>query len=463
MIKGILLTFSIIILVALVGLAIWRGIVFATSGDDRDEYEDRGVERIKSKYQNELNKHSSWDNDYKDVKRKLTLQMQEEIKEYKSTHKYVRKGKVSFFVLLPSAVAVLAFTICVPSSFHQVEAGTVAVVKELGKIVDVRTPGTYFDFHMTKKYEIYDTTVQQVQIKTASYSNDAQTMNLELYLQYQIQLDKLIVKDEKGNIIQNEGIAGKYVTLDSLQARIVTQCMDITKSVMGAPHFYNPLTHEGEDSYTDEHGHIVNPGDFIDKNGNWTSVPVYPDNDFAMRGEEIIKHRGDVSKKVSKTVRDAIDSDFYVTVHDVVLTNIDFTDEFEKSVEDKVIAEQEKQAAITRAEAELEVARIEAQKKIAEAEGDAQAQLIAAEAAAKAATAKIIELARTLGYEIQETTDAEGITTYKIIIPDGKEELFKQLVLDYLEYLAYLEQWNGELPTVVSGDNALSIIVPGNN
>ena len=59
------------------------------------------------------------------------------------------------------------------------------------------------------------------------------------------------------------------------------------------------------------------------------------------------------------TVRNAIGPDYYVNVQDVILTNIDFTDEFEKSVEDKVVAEQDKQAAITRAEAQLEVAKLE--------------------------------------------------------------------------------------------------------
>ena len=38
-----------------------------------------------------------------------------------------------------------------------------------------------------------------------------------------------------------------------------------------------------------------------------------------------------------------------------------------------------------------------------------------------------------------------------------------KLVISYLEYLAYLEKWDGKLPEVVAGDDALSIIVPGSN
>ena len=322
----------------------------------------------------------------------------------------------------------------VPASFHQVEAGTVAVVKELGKIIDLRKPGTYFDFYMIREYEVYDATVQQVEIHTAAYSKDGQTMDLEVYLQYQIQLDKLIIKDDNGNILQSEGIAGKYVTLYSLQSRIETQTIEKTKAVMSSA-----------------------------------------------EAMTIIQDRQTYSELVSTTVRNAIGPDYYVNVQDVILTNIDFTDEFEKSVEDKVVAEQDKQAAITRAEAQLEVAKLEAQKKIEEAKGNAEAQKIIAQATAEAATYKIIELAKTIGYTVNETYlySVDGVETsyttkqaetetviylgtkYDIDVTSGPgAEKFKTLVEDYLQYLAYLEKWDGTLPEVVAGDDALSIIVP---
>ena len=219
----------------------------------------------------------------------------------------------------------LGLTIFIPASFHQVEAGEYAVVKKLGKITDVRGAGTYFDFYMTKKYSKYDATVQQIKINTSAYSKDGQTMDLEVYLQYQIQIDKLVLRDSDGKIIQTEGIAGKYVTLQSLQDRIETQCIEKTKAVMSSAEAMN-----------------------------------------------IIQNRAIFSEQVSSVVREAIGSDYYVTVQDVVLTNIDFTDEFEKSVEDKVVAEQQKTASETKANAEAEVARIraEAERMVAEIEAE---------------------------------------------------------------------------------------------
>ena len=360
-------------------------------------------------------------------------------KSAKNKKGYVEAKKENKFIIpvLAAAIVVVgALSLIIPGSFHQVEAGTVAVVKELGKIVDVRRPGTYFDFHMTRSYEVYDATVQQVKINTSAYSKDGQTMSLEVYLQYQIQVEKLIVRDDNGNILQSEGIAGKYVTLSSLQSRIETQTIEKTKAVMSSA-----------------------------------------------EAMTIIQDRQTYSELVSATVRNAIGPDYYVNVQDVILTNIDFTDEFEKSVEDKVVAEQDKQAAITRAEAQLEVAKLEAQKKIEEAKGNAEAQKIVAQASAEAATYKIIELSKIIGYTVDETYlySVDGIETayttkqaetettiflgtkYVIDVTTGPgAEKFKTLVEDYLQYLAYLEMWDGKLPEVVAGDDALSIIVPNN-
>lgn len=333
-----------------------------------------------------------------------------------------KKGGVFAFVGL-SIVGIALFA-TIPGSFHQVETGTVAVVRSLGQIKGTRTPGTYFDFYMVNNYEIYDTKVQQDKIVTAAYSKDGQTMELEVFLQYQIQSE---------NVTR---IATEYGNLEALQARIETVTIEKTKAVMSSA-----------------------------------------------EAMTIIQSRSQFSNNVSTSVREGISDDYYVNVKDVVLTNIDFTDEFEKSVEDKVIAEQEKQAAITRAEAELEVAKLEAQKKIEEARGNAEAQKILAQASAEAATYKIIELAKTVGYTVNETYlySVDGLeaefatrqvetettiylgTKYVIDITTGPgADKFKTLVEDYLQYLAYLEQWNGELPDVVAGDDAISVIVPNN-
>lgn len=325
------------------------------------------------------------------------------------TPKKPKKGL--FMAGLFAFIASLTLTVFVPGSVHQVDTGTVAVVRHLGKIVDMRQPGTYFDFYMTNHYETYDTKVQQVEIVTAAYSRDGQTMELEVFLQYKVQSDHIM------------DIATQYGSLDALQSRIETQTIEKTKAVMSS--------------------------------------------DIAMN---IIQNRPQFSNDVSEAVRAGISDDYFVDVKDVVLTNIDFTDEFERSVEAKVIAEQEKQAAETRANAEAEVARIkaeaektvaqiEAEKRVIEAEADAEVVRIAAKAEAMATVAKIVELAKTIGFNVIENEDGYVIEFDAI----HTEQMFREAVEQYLEYLAYLEKWDGELPEVVAGDDAISIIVPNGN
>ena len=118
------------------------------------------------------------------------------------------------------ALAMLILTICLPGSVWQVDTGTVAVVRHLGKIEGIRQPGTYVDFYMTNKYEVYDTKVQQDKIVTAAYSKDGQTMELEVFLQYQVQAEHIM------------DIATQYGSLDALQSRIETQTIEKTKAVI---------------------------------------------------------------------------------------------------------------------------------------------------------------------------------------------------------------------------------------
>ena len=344
----------------------------------------------------------------------------------------------------------LALLILVPPSFHQVEAGQVAVVKSLGKVKGTRFPGTYFDFHLVNEYIYFDTTIQKLDVGTVSYSSDAQTMDIQMTIQYKIDATKA------------ESILTEYINMDSLAQRIEKVADDNVKTVLS--------------QYT------------------------------AMK---IIETRASISPEVERVIKSEVDDKYYVTVTAVNLTNIDFTDEFEKSVEDKVIAEQQKEAAITKAEQELEVAKLTAQAKIEAARGDAEAQKIIAAAEAEAMAIKIVELAKSLGFTVEETyvqqiettitnnetskvisttvveeeiatypitgvkvtaNDDNTTTTvtttlvntkYKIIYDAEHTEEDLQIVLDFVQYLEYLEKWDGKLPSVISGSEGIEIIIPG--
>ena len=171
----------------------------------------------------------------------------------------------------------------VPTSIRTVEAGKVAVVKELGEAKEVRHAGTYFDFWVTKSYLYYDATVQNLAVATQAYSKDAQTMGIQMTVQYQIKTE---------DVVQ---IANEYGELHTLENRIQSVAIEKAKARLSS---YSAM--------------------------------------------EIIENRSKISPQVEEDIIQAIGINYHVTINTVVLTNIDFSDAFEKIVEDKMIAEQEK-------------------------------------------------------------------------------------------------------------------------
>ncbi len=312
--------------------------------------------------------------------------------------------------IVVTAVALLGIA-TVPSSFHTVEAGEIAVVKHLGEATKVRTAGTYFDFWITESYEYYDAKVQNMEISAQAYSKDAQTMSIAMTVQYKIDESKAI------------NIANQYGSVSLLANRIESIATEKAKATLSS---YSAM--------------------------------------------QIIETRSSISPLVESTIKSAVDEEYCVDIVAVVLTNIDFSDAFEKTVEDKMIAEQqklkaeyEKETAIVNAEKELEVAKLDAQAKIEKAKADAQAQIEVAQAEARAIKLKSIEAARALGFnikeiEIKDENDVVTAIEYEIDF-EGKSAEEVKLITEYLKYIEYLSKWDGKLPSVMTGDSA-SILIP---
>lgn len=327
--------------------------------------------------------------------------------------KHSSTGKVSVILVVLALFFALVLAI-VPFSIHIVNTGEVAVVKYLGEAQSVKGAGMHFDLWMISQYDIYDSKVQNVDVVTSAYSSDAQTMDIQMTLQYHISTEKAIA------------IAEQYGSLDALRSRIEAIAIEKTKTVLS--------------SY---------------------------------KAMDIISNRASMSPEVEAKIIDAITDEYYVTVSTVVLTNIDFSDAFEKAVEEKMIAEQKKLQAEYENEMKIAEAEAEAKAAIQKAEGEAQAKLIAAEAERAAQVElsraeaisiqlKSVEIARALGFNITEKTgvDEDGINVVEYVIDfTGKSADEIALVTDYLKYIEYLAKWDGKLPTVMSGDGA-SIVLP---
>ena len=117
-----------------------------------------------------------------------------------------RKAGAIAGALIGVVFAILLVT--VSPSFHTVEAGEIAVVKHLGEARGVRTAGTHFDFWVTETYMFYDAKVQNMEITAQTYSKDAQTMDISMTVQYQIDVSQAIK------------IANQYGSIDILANRI---------------------------------------------------------------------------------------------------------------------------------------------------------------------------------------------------------------------------------------------------
>ncbi len=288
----------------------------------------------------------------------------------------------------------------IPSSFHTVQAGEVAVVKHLGKAENVRTAGTYFDFWLTETYEIYDAKVQNLEISAQAYSKDAQTMDISMTVQYQINATKVIE------------IANKYGTNTVLENRIQSIATEKAKSNLSS---YSAM--------------------------------------------EIIEKRSSISPQVEALIKETVDDEYCVDIVAVVLTNIDFSDAFEQTVEDKMIAEQEK----LKAQYEKETAIINAEKELEVAKLAAEAQIEVSRAEARALQLKSVEVARALGFTIleKEVKDENDVVTSVEYTIDftGKSADEVKLITEYLKYIEYLSKWDGKLPSVVTGDSA-TVMIP---
>ena len=329
---------------------------------------------------------------------------------------------VGVICVILGIVLALAFII-VPFSFHTVDSGQVAVVKQLGKVSeDERTAGTHFDLWVTNNYMKYDATVQTVDLVFSAYSADAQTMDVMATLQYQIIPDKA------------SDIATQYGVLSTLQNRITSIATEKAKSELS--------------------------------------------KDKAM---DIIANRSQMSPRVEEVIKNAIGESYHVNVIAVVLTDITFTDAFEVAVEQKMIAEQAKlkaeyenqtkvaqaaaeaEAKLKAAQAEIEIAEAQAEAKLKQAEYEiqiaeakAQAKLKEIGAEAEALRIKSLDVARMLGFKIAINADGTEYIDFANSTQDP------EAINEYLKYLEYMSKWDGKLPEVMTGNGDISMILPGN-
>ena len=103
--------------------------------------------------------------------------------------------------------------------------------------------------------------------------------------------------------------------------------------------------------------------------------------------EELITKRQEVSEAITQHIKDKV-APFDITISGVSLVDFGFSPDYQKAIEQKVIATQSK----LKAEQDLERIKVEAQSRIAQAEGEAKAIAIQASAIQNQGGAQYVQL-----------------------------------------------------------------------
>ena len=248
------------------------------------------------------------------------------------------------------------------SGIRVIDSTEVGVVRTWGQINREIDAGLNIINPISESVENYDLRVHVRTAEFASYTKDAQPVSAAIEYQYKLR---------PGEVMD---VAKEYGTYEILETKIAGVVEEKVKSVFA----------------------------------EYSAMPL-------------LERRSTLSTEVLeslKTLQDLYHIDFTAAV----VSNIDFSDAFEASVEAKMTAEQdalraeqEKKSAIVKAEQDKEVAAINAEAAIEQARGEAEAMRITREA-------------------------LQGMP----------EEYIQQL---------WIEKWNGELPAVSGANNGMILDV----
>lgn len=153
--------------------------------------------------------------------------------------------------------------------------------------------------------------------------------------------------------------------------------------------------------------------------------------------EQLITQRSAVSVSIREELENRM-TEYGVIIDEFNITNFQFSAEFDAAIEAKQVAEQNKLKAQT-----------EKEQRIIEAEAAAREKEVAAEAEANATLAKA-------------NAEAEAIRVKAEAEAEANQKLNQSLTSGILDYQA-IQRWNGEYPTVMGGENTLTMIDVGKN
>lgn len=248
-------------------------------------------------------------------------------------------------------------------SWYTVDQGERGVILRNGAVTGIAEPGLGFKIPLVDSVVDIDVRSRAVLYENVmAYSRDQQTAGMTISVNYRVPVDKVM------------DVYSNYGSVDSLVGRLLErQVFDETKNVFGR---FNAVT--------------------------------------------AIQERSRLVAEVQNAIQEAVRGP--IIIESVQIENIDFSDAYEKSIEDRMLAEVEVQKLRQNAERE------KVQAEILVTQANAKADAIRAEAQANAEATKLAGEA-----------EAEAIRAKGNALRDNPE----------LVTLIQAERWNGQLPSTM--------------
>lgn len=262
-----------------------------------------------------------------------------------------------------AVVAGLVALTVVGGSWYTVDQGERGVILRNGAITGTADPGLGFKLPIVEKVVDIDVrTRAKLYENVMAYSRDQQTAGLNISVNYRVPADQVLTVYEN------------YGSVESLRSRVLDRkVFDQTKNVFGQ---FNAVT--------------------------------------------AIQERARLVAEVQMAIQNAIQGP--IIIESVQIENIDFSDAYENSIEQRMLAEVEVQKIQQNAERE----KVQAEIKVIQAQADADARVAQATAEAKAIT-------------LTGNAEAEAINARGRALRDNPT----------LIELVSAERWNGVLPTTM--------------
>lgn len=263
-------------------------------------------------------------------------------------------------------------------SWYTIDQGERGVITRNGAVVGTADPGLHFKVPVIDSVHTISTQTHSRLYKgVMTYSMDQQVATLELSINYKIKPSKV------------QDVYSNYGDLDNVINRILDRRVyDETKNVFGK---FNAIN--------------------------------------------AIQNRTQLVADMTTAIKNSmLNADSVLDVETVQLENIDFSDTYEKAVEDRMKAEVE----VAKLHQNLEQEKINAQIKVTQAQADADSNLAVAKAKAEAT--------KMLG-----DAEAQAINAKGKALRDNPA----------LVSLVSAEKWNGQLPTTMVPGNAVPFVSVG--